>query len=113
MARNIEGGKIMTNSTKNMVKVLMFLERCTIEDLIESYIQFGSWNVQVDSFKIIKKIRNNTFIGNLKLKKKGYFTAAREAFFVVNYFKLCPCLGTAHQPESKSVKHYLMMSQLE
>ena len=50
-------GKIMSNSKKNAVKVLMFIEKCSIQGLIESYIQFGAWNVQVDTFRIVKKIR--------------------------------------------------------
>lgn len=34
LVRNIEGGKIMSNPKKGMVKVLMFLEQCTIQGLL-------------------------------------------------------------------------------
>jgi len=34
LVRNIEGGKIMSNASKNAVKVMVFLERCTIQSLI-------------------------------------------------------------------------------
>lgn len=47
LVRNIDSGKIMVNAKTGKVKVLMFLERCSLEGLIESYIQFASWNVQV------------------------------------------------------------------
>lgn len=47
LVRNIDSGKIMVNAKTGKVKILMFLERCSLEGLIESYIQFASWNVQV------------------------------------------------------------------
>ena len=78
LLRNVDGGKITVNRGKNMVNILLFLERCTVQGLIESYINFDAWNVHVDSFKIVKKIRNNTFVGHLRLKKKNFFTAARS-----------------------------------
>lgn len=34
LVRNIEGGKILSSASKNAVKVMMFLERCTIQSLI-------------------------------------------------------------------------------
>ena len=102
----------MSSASKNTVKVMIFLERCTIQGLIESYIQFTAWNVQVDSFKIIKKIRHNTFVGHLKMKKINFFTAAREGCFIVNYFKLCPCLSKNIKADD-GIKHYLIMTKVE
>lgn len=40
----------MANREKNVAKVLMFLEKCSLEGLIESYVQFGAWNIQVEAF---------------------------------------------------------------
>ena len=111
LLRNVDGGKIMVNRTKNMVKILLFLERCTVQGLIESYINFDGWNVHVDSFKIVKKIRNNTFGGLLKLKKKNFFTAARSSYFVINYFKMCHCLNKSN-PEIPFTKHYLLINTI-
>ena len=102
----------MSSASKNAVKVMIFLERCTIQGLIESYIQFTAWNVQVDSFKITKKIRHNTFVGHLKMKKKNFFTAARECCFVISYFKLCPCLNKNINAD-ESTKHYLVMTKVD
>jgi hypothetical protein len=112
LLRNVDGGKITVNRGKNMVNILLFLERCTVQGLIESYINFDAWNVHVDSFKIVKKIRNNTFVGYLKLKKKNFFTAARTAYFVVNYFKMCHCLNK-NTPEMPLTKHYLLITTID
>jgi hypothetical protein len=113
LVKNIEGGKVMSNKEKQTIKVLMFLERCTVRGLIESYFQFAAWNVQVDSFRVVKRIRNNTFLAQLRLKKKNFFSFSREAFFIASYFKLCSCLGGQFQSEGSTVKHYLIMTQVD
>jgi hypothetical protein len=82
----------MSKPAKDTLKVTMFLEGCSIYGLIESYVQFTDWNVQVDTFKIVKKIRYNTFLGHLRMKKKNFFTAQREGIFTLKYFKQCACL---------------------
>ena len=54
---------------------------------MESYMQFGSWTVQVETFRVLNRIRKNTFLGYLKIKKQGIFAAPREAFLTFSYFK--------------------------
>ena len=46
------------------------------------------------------------------MKKKNFFTAAREGCFIINYFKLCPCLSKGVKAD-ESIKHYLMMTKVE
>lgn len=114
MVRNIAGGKVLSSADSQAVKVLMFLERCSIADLIESYVQFGAWNIQVDTFRVEKKIRNNTFMAYLKLKKKNLFSSAREGYFTLTYFKDCPCLILDKQNRpNKPVKHYLLIKKVK
>jgi len=56
-------------------------------------------------------MRNNTYVGHLKLKKKNIFTAARSAYFVISYFKMCHCLNNK-QAEMSSTKHYLLITTM-
>jgi len=34
LLKNVDGGKVMINKNKNMVKILLFLEKCTIQGLV-------------------------------------------------------------------------------
>ena len=87
----------------------MFFEKSSIEGLIESYVQLGAWNIHIQSLKIIKRIRSNTFIARLKLKKRNFFTSAREAIVTINYFKNCECLAKEGESKHRN-KHFLMFS---
>lgn len=70
--------------------------------------------MQVETFEITKRIRHNTFLAYMKMKKKSVFSSSREGYFTISYFKHCACLKNsyfeAEAEEKFQVKHYLILS---
>ena len=86
-----------------------------MEGLLESYAQLASWNLQVESFRIVNCIRRNNYLAHLKLKKQGVFGlgSQREAWLVMSYVWDCKCLrkeGKLNGVKEGPERHYLRIS---
>lgn len=57
------------------------------------FVLFHSWNTQFESFNIVSRLRNNTYLGKVRLKKYSLISCPREAYITITYLKTCPCLN--------------------
>ena len=74
------------------VRLLLFVEKCEVKRYIESFILMNCWNTEVETFRIIKHIRPNTYLAYILLKKMNRWTAQREAYVFISYLNDCICL---------------------
>lgn len=68
-----------------------------VEGIIERFIEFPQWNSYIESFKIVNRIRSNTFLALLKLKKHNLLSYPRETYLTITYIKTCACLAPKDQ----------------
>lgn len=113
--KNIEKGRILEDKTDGSFKLCLLLEKMEMEGIIERFIEFPQWNSYVDSFKIVSRIRSNTFLAFLKLKKHNLLSYPRETHLTITYIKTCACLAPKDQqkPAHEYGKHYLLMNSVE
>jgi hypothetical protein len=93
LVKNIEKGRMLENRQASSFKICILLEKLNIESILEKFIEFTQWNSQIETFKIINRIRSNTFLAYLKLKKYSMLTYPRETYLTITYIKTCACLG--------------------
>lgn len=95
LMKNVANGRMIANKATGVLKLYLFVEDCKIAQAMESYVHFDCWNLQVDSFKLMNRVRKNTFVAHIKLKRYNMFTSPREAYITITYLKNCPCLQDA------------------
>lgn len=86
-----------------------------VEGIIERFIEFALWNSYIETFKIVNRIRSNTFLAFIKLKKHNMLSYPRETHLTITYIKTCACLAPKDQqsPCQEYGKHYLLMNSVE
>jgi hypothetical protein len=96
--------------------MLLFVENCEIRRYMESFLMFDCWNTQVEEFRVMKRIRVNSYLGYIKLKKYSIWTAQRDAYVVITYLKECLCLADDGQNNKNSHNyantHFLTISSV-
>ncbi len=102
------------------VRLLLFVERCEVRRYIESFILLDCWNTEIETFRILKHIRPNTYLAYILLKKINRWTAQREAYVSISYLRDCVCLQEEHgandPPRSSylcSSKHYVLLNTVD
>ena len=85
-----------------------------MEEPLTRYIDLGGWNQQVESLTTLNRIRTNTFLARLRLKKSGFASYPREAVISITYIRDCPCLSSdnASPPSQQHHKHFLVLQSM-
>lgn len=119
LLRNTTNGKLEV-SQSGSVRLLLFVERCEVRRYIESFILLDCWNTQVETFRILKHIRPNTYLAYILLKKFNMWTAQREAYVSISYLKDCSCLEEYPRNSEQSLgswkctfRHYVIISTVD